>query len=98
MRVLQNKTVLYVEDDKTVRNNIKEILGEFFKKVITAGSGEEGWLNYKKNKIDMAIVDIELPGFNGLELIRKIRPEIGYAYCSCLCIYQNGLFIEVLLS
>ncbi len=36
--VLQNKTVLYLEDDKTVRNNIKEILGEFFKKVITAGS------------------------------------------------------------
>ncbi|NPA51162.1 MAG: response regulator transcription factor [Epsilonproteobacteria bacterium] len=73
--VLQNKTVLYVEDDKTVRENIKEILGEFFKKVITAGSGEEGWLNYKKNKIDLAIVDIELPGFNGLELIKKIRSE-----------------------
>ena len=73
--VLQNKTVLYVEDDEVVRGNIKEILGEFFKKVITAGSGEEGWLNYKKNKIDLAIVDIELPGFNGLELIRKIRKE-----------------------
>jgi len=73
--VLQTKTVLYVEDDTTVRENIKEILGEFFKKVVTAESGEDGWIKYKKNKIDLAIVDIELPGFNGLELIKKIRTE-----------------------
>jgi len=72
---LQTKTVLYVEDDKTVRENIKEILSEFFKKVIAVESGEEGWLQFKKNRVDLAIVDIELPGFNGLELIRKIRSE-----------------------
>ena len=73
--VLQTKTVLYVEDDKTVRENIKEILGEFFKKVIAVESGEEGWLRFKKDRIDLAIIDIELPGFNGLELIKKIRAE-----------------------
>ncbi|HGZ70033.1 MAG TPA: response regulator transcription factor [Nitratifractor sp.] len=73
--VLQSKNVLYVEDDKTVRENIKEILNEFFKKVITAESGEDGWLKFKKERIDLAIVDIELPGFNGLELIKRIRKE-----------------------
>ncbi len=73
--VLQSKTVLYVEDDKTVRDNIKEILSEFFKKVIAVETGEEGWLKFKKERVDLAIVDIELPGFNGLELIRKIRSE-----------------------
>lgn len=73
--VLQSKNVLYVEDDKTVRESIKEILSEFFKKVITAESGEEGWLKFKKERIDLAIVDIELPGFNGLELIKRIRTE-----------------------
>jgi DNA-binding response OmpR family regulator len=73
--ILQTKTVLYVEDDKTVRENVKEILSEFFKNVVTAASGEEGWLKYKKERIDLAIIDIELPGFNGLELIKKIRKE-----------------------
>lgn len=73
--VLQSKNVLYVEDDKSVRENIKEILNEFFKKVITAESGEDGWLKFKKERIDLAIVDIELPGFNGLELIKRIRKE-----------------------
>ncbi len=73
--VLQTKNVLYVEDDATVRENIKQILSEFFKNVITAESGEDGWIKYKKNKIDLAIIDIELPGFNGLELIKKIRDE-----------------------
>ncbi len=73
--VLQSKSVLYVEDDKSVRENIKEILGEFFKKVITAESGEEGWIKFKKERVDLAIVDIELPGFNGLELIKRIRIE-----------------------
>jgi len=73
--VLQTKNVLYVEDDKTVKENTKEILSEFFKRVIDAESGEEGWLKFKKEHIDIAIVDIELPGFNGLELIKKIRQE-----------------------
>ena len=73
--VLQTKTVLYVEDDKTVRENVQEILNEFFKKVIAVESGEEGWLKFKKERVDLAIVDIELPGFNGLELIKKIRNE-----------------------
>ena len=73
--VLQSKSVLYVEDDKSVRENIKEILSEFFKKVITAESGEEGWIKFKKERVDLAIVDIELPGFNGLELIKRIRIE-----------------------
>jgi DNA-binding response OmpR family regulator len=73
--ILQTKNVLYVEDDKTVRENIKGILSEFFNKVVVAESGEEGWLKFKKEKVDIAIVDIELPGFNGLELIRKIRAE-----------------------
>jgi len=73
--VLQSKYLLYVEDDKVVRNNVKEILSEFFKKVIVAESGEEAWLKFKKERVDIAIVDIELPGFNGLELIKKIRKE-----------------------
>ena len=73
--VLQTKTVLYVEDDKTVRENINEILNEFSKKVIAVESGEEGWIKFKRERVDLAIVDIELPGFNGLELIRKIRQD-----------------------
>ena len=71
--VLQTKKVLYVEDDATVRGNVKEILKEFFKKVVDADSGEDAWIKFKKDQIDIAIVDIELPGFNGLELIKKIR-------------------------
>ena len=73
--VLQTKNVLYVEDDKVVKENVKEILSEFFKRVIDAETGEEGWLKFKREHIDIAIVDIELPGFNGLELIKKIRAE-----------------------
>jgi DNA-binding response OmpR family regulator len=73
--VLQSKHILYVEDDKTVRDNVKEILSEFFKKVVSAESGEEGWIKFKQERIDLAIIDIELPGFNGLELIKKIRKE-----------------------
>jgi len=73
--VLQTKTVLYVEDDKTVRENVQEILSEFFKKVIAVETGEEGWVKFKRERVDLAIVDIELPGFNGLELIKKIRED-----------------------
>ncbi|NPA50877.1 MAG: response regulator [Epsilonproteobacteria bacterium] len=70
---LKYKTLLYVEDDSTVRENLAQILDNFFARVIVASTAEEAWRLYQRENIDIAIVDIELPGMNGLELIRLIK-------------------------
>ena len=76
---LKNKTALYVEDEPAVLKNISELLGNFFGQFYTAADGLEAWEIFRSHSIDVALVDIELPKLNGLELIKRIRairPEI----------------------
>jgi len=70
---LKNKTALYVEDEPAVLKNISELLGNFFGQFYTAADGLEAWEIFRSHSIDVALVDIELPKLNGLELIKRIR-------------------------
>jgi DNA-binding response OmpR family regulator len=70
---LKNKTVLYIEDELDVLQNISELLSHFFETFYTASDGEMGYQTFINNKIDILLVDIELPKMNGIELIKKIR-------------------------
>lgn len=70
---LKDKTALYVEDELEVLKNISELLSNFFGAFYTASDGELGYQAFLDHKIDVVLVDIELPKMNGIELIRKIR-------------------------
>jgi len=70
---LKDKTALYVEDELDVLKNISELLSNFFAAFYTASDGELGYKAFLDHKIDVLIVDIELPKINGIELIKKIR-------------------------
>jgi len=70
---LKDKTALYVEDELDVLKNISELLSNFFGAFYTASDGELGYKVFLDHKIDVLIVDIELPKMNGIELIKKIR-------------------------
>lgn len=66
-------SVLYVEDDESYREQMKDILDIFFQKVIMAKDGVEALAAYKKFTPDLVITDIEMPRKNGLELIEEIQ-------------------------
>jgi len=70
---LTTKTVLYVEDEIMVLQNISELLQNYFKVFHTASDGEMAYELFLQYEIDILIVDIELPKMNGIELISKIR-------------------------
>jgi DNA-binding response OmpR family regulator len=70
---LNNKNVLYVEDDETVLNNISKLLRNYFAKVHTAADGQSGYTVFTNEEIDILLVDIELPKLNGINLIKQIR-------------------------
>lgn len=71
--LLKTKSALYVEDEADVLRNISELLGNFFDHFYTASDGVEAWDLFRSHAIDVALIDIELPRLNGLELIRRIR-------------------------
>ena len=70
---LKNKTALYIEDELDVLENISELLSHFFETFHTASDGESGYQTFITHKIDVLLVDIELPKMNGIALIKKIR-------------------------
>jgi len=70
---LREKRVLYIEDERDVLRNISELLTPFFQTIHTASSAEEGYRIFQKEKIDVVLVDIELPGMNGITFIKKVR-------------------------
>jgi len=71
--LLKTKSVLFVEDEAEVLENITQVLSNFFDRFYTARDGVEAWDVFRTNTVDIALVDIELPRLNGLELIRRIR-------------------------
>lgn len=73
MQIFKTKSVLYVEDEKGVRNNIGEILNLYFKDVFLASDGEEGLDLFYLHHIDVLMVDICMPKMDGLSLLKTIR-------------------------
>jgi len=68
-------TLLYVEDDQVVRENFTEIFQTYFDRVITTDNGNKALELYEQNSIDVAILDISIPGMNGLNVASKIREK-----------------------
>ncbi|HIU51861.1 MAG TPA: response regulator transcription factor [Candidatus Merdicola faecigallinarum] len=67
------KKILIVEDNIDIHNLIKEILENKKYKVIDSYSGTEAFMVLEKEKIDLILLDLMLPGLNGEEIIKKVK-------------------------
>ena len=76
---LKSLTVLYVEDEDDVRDQLKLFLTRRCRKVYTAANGKKGLEAFGKYQPDIVITDILMPIMDGLkmsETIKEIRPNI----------------------
>ena len=73
MHRLKGLTLLYVEDDKVLREQFMRILKPRFKEVYEASDGLEALQKYAQYAPDMIVADINLPHIDGLEVIEKVR-------------------------
>lgn len=68
--------VLLIDDHALVRKGLEELLSSRNVEVVgSAGSGEEGIELAKLNGPDIILLDIRMPGLNGLETLTKLRSE-----------------------
>ena len=72
------KTVLMVEDEADFRRIARRILEPAGYRMIEAGSAEEGFELLQNEKVDLAIVDWNLPGKSGLEFCRRVREDTRF--------------------
>ena len=66
-------TILIVEDDILIRGTVAEYLRNAGYKAIEAGNGEEALEVYEKEHPNLILLDIMLPGYSGMELLKMIR-------------------------
>jgi DNA-binding response OmpR family regulator len=67
--------ILLVEDSKRLRETVAKIMRRSGYKVDESGDGEEGLWKARENVYDAIILDIMLPGRDGLEVLETLRRE-----------------------
>jgi two-component system nitrogen regulation response regulator NtrX len=67
------ETVLVVDDEAGVRTSLAAILGDEGYAVDVVGSGEEALAVLESRRHDVVLLDVWLPGADGLEVLRRIR-------------------------
>lgn len=67
--------IMIVEDDKSVRELLREILKRVGHEVVDAGNGKEAMDLYKNSPADLVITNILMPEKEGLETIQELRRE-----------------------
>jgi len=84
-------SVSIVEDDPQVRSSLAKLIdgAPGFRCVSRHGSAEEALVEIPKVKPEVVLMDINLPGINGVECVRKLKPQLPKAQIIMLTVYQN---------
>jgi len=71
--ILSDKKVLYAEDEAGIRQSISESLSLFFMDVLAVNNGQAVLDEMHLSHYDVLILDISMPGLDGLETAKAIR-------------------------
>ena len=67
------KKILIVDDEPNIIELVKAVLEAEKYEVLTATGGSEALEILEKNRPDLAVIDMMMPGMSGRELVEKIR-------------------------
>jgi len=80
-----SKTIFLVDDSATILLSISGILGKAGYAIEKAASAEEALKKFGAGvKVDLLITDLNMPGMNGIELIREVRKLPAYKFMPIL--------------
>ena len=69
------RTLLVIDDNKSVRESLRFLLLRRGYAVQVAENGRDGIAIAAENQIDGALVDVNMPGMNGVEVCRALREQ-----------------------
>ncbi|HEX37825.1 MAG TPA: sigma-54-dependent Fis family transcriptional regulator [Candidatus Cloacimonetes bacterium] len=67
--------ILVVDDEKNIRKILTDILEDEGYTVLSATSGEEGLQILEQDNIDLMLLDVKLPGMDGIEILKQVRKD-----------------------
>lgn len=68
-------TILVIDDEKSIRNTLQEVLEYESHKVDLATNGAEGLELFERNTYDVVLCDIKMPGMDGIEVLEKMHQQ-----------------------
>jgi len=86
--------LLFVDDEESIRLLYKEEFQERGYEVILAGSGEEALVKFSESNPDLLVIDIKMPGMDGIELLKRIRNlsrDVPIILCTAYGEYKHNL-------
>lgn len=88
--------VLLVDDHEVVRAGYRRLLENTLDITVIAEAtnGEEAYSTYGKQKPDVVVMDLSMPGMGGLEAIRKIRSYNKNAKILIFSVHENEIFLN----
>ena len=90
---LKNKTILLVEDERIVRENVASMLKLFFKEVYTAIDGYDGLDKYENYLPDIIMTDLKMPNMGGFELLDELEKRACKSYIIIASAYPDTDFL-----
>lgn len=84
-------SVSIVEDDAQVRGSLVKLINGSpgYRCVSQHASGETALQEIPRNKPDVTLMDINLPGISGVECVRQLKPLLPDMQIIMLTVYQN---------
>ncbi len=67
------KRILYIEDNPNDQRLVKKVLGTHGYDLVIAGDGEAGLKAAEAGQLDLILVDVQMPGLDGLDTARRLR-------------------------
>lgn len=82
--------ILIVDDVATIRKIVTAVLGGVGYQVSEAASAADALVYAQQQSVHLALIDIEMPGMNGLELISRLRAIKSYRSTPIVILARDG--------
>ena len=92
MRASHNlaRRILVADDDLELRAGVRDLLGGPGFEIIEAGRGDDALEIVRRGPLDLAVLDYEMPGLTGLDILKIVESEL----LDIPCILLSGLDIS----
>jgi len=77
--VSDQKKLLVIDDDRAIRGFVEHVMGRHGYEVLGVETAEEGEQHLNSGAFPVALVDINLPGMSGIELVRRFAGKTSLA-------------------
>jgi CheY-like chemotaxis protein len=85
-----HRTVLVIEDNADVAEMLAVFLSQLGHRVMVASDGRTGLEAALRNRPDVVVCDIGLPGLNGFEIASRLRADAAFAHCLLIALTGYG--------